>query len=329
MKIIIFGISKNGEHHFINANKSHNFNLTFVKENLTQKNVHLCKNHDAIVVTALDDLGESNLKIISNTYKIKYIVSRSTGIDNINLNLFKKYNIKSANGSGYSPSAIAEFAISLSLYFSTHLNASFEIKNEKYNTRKLHMRKEIKSSVIGIVGLGKIGTTVAKLFKGLGANKIIGYGKYKSDDAKKLVDFLEWNDFLKQADIVIVTTSYRPKVNDNMFNKKAFDQMKDGSIFINVARGELHDDQALYNALISNKLLGAGTDVLRNEKAFLFNDKPSPSKFQKKLINLYPKFIYTPHIAYFSTDALNDMAKISLENIYNLVNKKEFWRRIS
>ena len=329
MKVIVFGIAANGEYHYMNANKKYNFELTYVRETISPKNVHLCKNHDAIVVTALDDLCESNLKILSEEYKIKYIVSRSAGIENMDLDLFKKYNIEGAHGGGYSPTAIAEFAVSLALYYSTHLSTSFEIKNNKFNTRKQHIRTEIKSSVIGIVGLGKIGTATATLFRGLGATKLIGYGNYKSDEAKKLVDFHEWNDFLKKADIVVVTTSYRPKVNNNMFDKKAFDQMKEGAIFINVARGELHDDEALYNALISNKLLGAGTDVLRNEKAILFSEKPTPSKFQKKLINLYPKFIYTPHIAYFSTDALSDMAKISLENIFNLIHQKEFWRKIS
>jgi D-lactate dehydrogenase len=133
---------------------------------------------------------------------------------------------------------------------------------------------------------------------------------------------------LSKADVVVLTTAYRPGKNDNMFDEEAFEKMKNGAIFVNVARGELHNDYALYNALISNKLSAAATDVLKDERKFLFVKNGKPSKIQTKLINLYPRFLFTSHIAYFSNNALSDMAKFSLENIKQLKKNLKFDRRL-
>lgn len=327
MRVIIFGIQKDAQQYFINANKKYNFTITFSKESLTPNNLYLCKDKDAII-GGLADLNEENILKISNEFKINIVVARSAGYNSIDINMLKKHNIKCAYGSGYSPTAVAEFAVALSMNISTHiLISSHQIKSGDYMGRGKYPRTEIKSSKVGIVGVGTIGLAAAKLFSALGA-EVIGYDKYKSEDAKKVVKFLEWNQFLSEADIVVVAAAYVPGENDNMFNKDAFNKMKQGSIFINVARGEMHNDHDLYNALASNKLLGAASDVMKNEDKFLYHKNGTPSEDQMKLINLYPKFISTPHIAYFTTDALMDMAVIALDNIDKLSKGLKFKRRL-
>ena len=158
--------------------------------------------------------------------------------------------------------------------------------------------KEIRNCTVAVLGAGKIGLTTAKLFKGLGA-RVIAYDVFQSDAAKEVVEFMELDEVLAQADVISVHMPFIKGVNYHMINDEFISKMKDGAILINTARGEVQDIDAIIRGIEGGKLGGFGTDVLEGESATFFknlNGQKLENKSHEKLIDLYPRVLVTPHI---------------------------------
>ena len=185
--------------------------------------------------------------------------------------------------------------------------------------------KEIRNCKVGIIGLGKIGLTEATLFKGLGA-EIIGYDPYPSEAAKEVATFKSLDELLAESDIVSIHVPYIPSVNEKMINREFLEKMKDHAILINTARGELQDNTAIYEAIVNNKLKGFGTDVMPNEKDIFFKNFGSTCSIDneeaRKLVELYPRVLVTPHVGSNTDEALSNMIETSYENFHLILNNQ-------
>ncbi|MDZ4956934.1 lactate dehydrogenase, partial [Clostridium perfringens] len=176
--------------------------------------------------------------------------------------------------------------------------------------------KEIRNCTVAVLGAGKIGLTTAKLFKGLGA-RVIAYDVFQSDAAKEVVEFMELDEVLAQADIISVHMPYIKGVNYHIINDEFISKMKDGAILVNTARGELQDIDAIIRGIESGKLGGFATDVLEGESEVFFKDlngQELGNSSYEKLVDLYPRVLITPHIGSYTDEALTNMIEISYEN---------------
>ncbi|MEH7392318.1 NAD(P)-dependent oxidoreductase [Bacillus sp. JJ1474] len=173
-----------------------------------------------------------------------------------------------------------------------------------------------------MIGIGKIGLTEAKLFKGLGA-EVLAFDVYQSEEAKQVVTFMEMDELLEESDIVSIHVPYFPGKNDKLVNTDFIAKMKDGAILINTARGELQDNEAILNALKTRKLEGFATDVFANEEQIFFQKFDKPTKkldpTVQALIDLYPRVLVTPHIGSNTDEALVNMIETSFENFYDVI----------
>ena len=183
--------------------------------------------------------------------------------------------------------------------------------------------KEVRNCTVAVLGAGKIGLTTAKLFKGLGA-RVIAYDVFQSEAAKEIVEFMELDEVLAQADIISVHMPYIKDVNYHMINDEFISKMKDGAILVNTARGEIQDIEAIVKAIESGKLSGFGTDVLEGESATFFKDlreKELENDLHQKLIDLYPRVLVTPHMGSYTDEALTNMIEFSYENLRDFLNE--------
>ena len=182
--------------------------------------------------------------------------------------------------------------------------------------------KEIRNCKVGIIGVGKIGLTEAKLFKGLGA-EVLGYDVYQSDEAKQTVKFLELDDLLEQSDIISLHMPYIAGQNDKFVNTEFISKMKTGAILINTARGELQSNEAVLDALKSNKLGGYATDVFDNESKLFFKNHENGNQIHdqvvRQIIDFYPKVLVTPHIGSNTDEALSNMIETSFDNLNEIL----------
>ncbi|MGM9859064.1 MAG: NAD(P)-dependent oxidoreductase [Bacilli bacterium] len=317
-KIICFGVRDYEIPYFKELGKKYNYELVLKPQYLNTENYKDALGYEIVIIRGNCVVNYDAMKDLAN-HGLKYYLTRTAGYSHIDLKACKDFNIKCACVPNYSPNAISELALTLTMMllrntaYSTSLTSKgkFEVTNQMFS-------KEIRDCTVGILGCGKIGCTTAKLFKSLGAT-VIGYDIEETDTAKKIVDFYPLDIFISKADIIIVHISYIKESNYHFINKEFISKMQNNSILINVARGELLDTKAAIEAIKKNHLKGMALDVIEEENKLFFKNFDDVSKIEspihKELISLYPRVLLTPHIGSSTDKALIDMIEVSLQNI--------------
>ena len=320
-KVTCYGVRKNEVEFFHKLNK-YGYELNLVENLMSKENVEEAKGSDAVIVRGVCAANAENLETLSS-YGIKYVFTRAAGINNIDLKTAEKLGIKVARVPGYSPNAIAELSLTLAMMLLRHTAYTVE-RTAKYDFRvtPTMFSKEIRNCKVGIIGVGKIGLTEAKLFKGLGA-EVLGYDVYQSDEAKEIVKFVELDELLSESDIVSLHMPYIAGQNDKFVNTEFISKMKTGAILINTARGELQSNEAVLDALRANKLGGYGTDVFDNESKLFFKNHENGDQIHdqvvRQIIDFYPKVLVTPHIGSNTDEALSNMIETSFDNLNEIL----------
>lgn len=317
MKIICFGCRDYEKPYFDKLAKQYDYDLVLSPEYLNNNNYELALGYEAVMVRGNCVVDREHMKLLKDK-GLKYYLTRTAGYNHVDVNACKEFGIETAFVPGYSPNAISELALTLAMMLlrntayttdQTH-NGHFKVTNEMFS-------REVRGCTVGIMGCGKIGTTTAKLFKGLGS-RVIGYDVYQSDNAKQVVEFKDIDDFIKESDVIICHMSYIKGQNDNFISKDMISKMKAGTVLVNVARGEVMDTKAALDAVKSGHLLGLGMDVIDNEKSLFnkdFDPKHMDNEIHQEIIDLYPHVLITPHIASATDLALVDMIEVSLKNM--------------
>ena len=229
----------------------------------------------------------------------------------------KELGFKTAYVPFYSPNAIAELALTLAMTLLRNVTyTGNKTKDKNFIVDKQMFSREVRNCTVGVLGLGRIGMTAAKLFKGLGAN-VIGFDIFPKTGVEDIVTQMPMDEVLAKSDIITLHAPYI-KENGKIITKEAFAKMKDNVILINTGRGELVDTDALVEALESGKVYGAGIDTLDNEVEIFFKDfngKTLPVPAFEKLINMYPKVIITPHVGSYTDEAALNMIETTFDNV--------------
>jgi D-3-phosphoglycerate dehydrogenase len=221
--------------------------------------------------------------------KLKAVAKQGVGIENIDLAGAKKHGIVVCNTPGVNREAVAEMAMALALSVGRYI-AQFDRRvraGETVDRSKL-LGTEMWGKTVGIVGMGNIGTVAARMWHGAFRMKVLGYDPYVPEDRWSDIPHervARLDDLLARADLV---TPHVPLTNEtrHMIGRRELALMKPTAILVNVARGGIVDEAALYEALAAKKLFGAGFDVFEEEPPTALN----------RLVGL-PNFVATPHAA--------------------------------
>ena len=260
-----------------------------------------CRNANVIITNKTPLTAE----VIDASKDLKLIAVTATGYNIIDTLAAKQKNIPVCNVPGYGTFSVAQhtFALLLELSNNVSANATSVQAGDWYRSADYCYTKqpvmEIKDKIIGIIGLGQIGTQVAKIAMAFGMKVIYYRGKKGLKGAKEV----KLHELFMQADFVSV---HCPLTADNagFINKELLELMKPTSFLINTSRGQLIAEKDLSNALQKNKLAGAALDVLSVEP-------PLPGH---PLIGL-PNCIVTPHNAWISFEARTRVMQVTFENI--------------
>ena len=273
--------------------------------------IDILKNYDCYI-NGGDEI--CTRKVIENNKHLKLISFMGTG--------YQKYiDVDAAKENGipvsYTPSAnakaVAEYTVALILDAVKKITFSNnEVRNKEWNKIK---NFNLEGKTLGIVGMGAIGTHIAKILcDGFGMKLIYNSRESKpSIDAKYNTKMVSLNEIFKEADIVSVNATYTLD-NANMISKEQFDLAKEDLVFVNTARPELVNKDDLYNAIINNKLGFVAMDGFYNE----------PMDYNDEFLKLScDKFIVTPHNAYNSKDAVIEMERMLIESLIDVKNGVE------
>lgn len=317
MKIITYG-AKESEIPFMQQwEKETGHTLTIKTELLDATTVKEAQGYDAVnalQTTPYDAQVFDQLQ----AFGIHYLSIRNVGTDNIDFAAANKAGVKISNVPAYSPTAIAEFSLTLTLHLLRRLgNVESKLRADDYAGAATFMGRELGQQHVGVIGAGRIGQAAIKMFEGFGA-EVVAYDPYPNPNAT--VKYVSLDELLQTSDVIDLHVPGIP-ANDHLIDAAAFAKMKDHAILVNTARGNLVDTKAMLAALRSGKLAGAGIDTYENEVADLLTLNKTGS-FQDPLwdeMMAMDNVVLSPHIAYFTETAVHNMVYFSLQNLLDFL----------
>jgi D-lactate dehydrogenase len=300
--------------------------LVFYPHRLTHDNIDEAKPADYIVSFIYSDLSD---RILDQLPNLKGIATMSVGTDHIGLEETTRRSIPVCNVPAYGPNTVAEHAAALLLTLSRRIVESVDRTREGVYEYTGLTGWDLKGKTIGIVGTGKIGAHVARIANGF-EMKIIAYDPHPNTELteKYGVEFMEMPQLLHRSDVVTLHVPLTAETK-HMIGQEQFSQMKPGMVLINTARGALVDPNALLDALEKGVISQAGIDVLedegilKEEKEF-FSSYFKLQDYQTALANhalmRHPKVIVTPHNAFNSKEALQNITQTTVDNIKGMLS---------
>lgn len=259
---------------------------------------------DALLTMLSDQIDQELLDAAKN---LKVIANLAVGYDNIDVAAATERGIIVCNTPDVLTDTTADLAFALLMATARRIVEAAEVvKKGKWTgwSPLLLAGHDIHHKTIGIVGMGKIGKTVAKRATGFDMD-ILYHNRSRNTEAEEKLGacYTSFDELIKTADFIVCLT---PLTNETqgMFNKEAFQKMKQSAIFINVARGAVADEEALYEALVKGEIAGAGLDVFKQE----------PIGADHPLLTL-PNVVALPHIGSASVETRQGMMMLCIDNI--------------
>lgn len=317
VKILFYDTKEYDRELFDEYNTKYKFKIKYLETKLNSETAPLAKGYDAVCIFVNDMADKETLEILSDE-GVKLVVLRCAGYNNVDIkNLPDKLRV--VRVPGYSPYAVAEHAVALLLSVDRKIYKAYQ-RTKKYNfTLNGLLGFDIHGKTVGVIGTGKIGRAFINIMKGFGTN-ILAYDIYKDEKYEKEsgIKYVELDELYEKSDIISLHCPLTAD-NNNMINKEAMAKMKDGVVIINTSRGKLINSNDLVEELGKGKIGGLGLDVFDEEEEFFLNDM-SNSYYRNTELSLLlsmPNVVITSHQAFFTKEALSQIGKISMENIYN------------
>ena len=268
-------------------------------------------NADIILTCGTVSLQEEQLKQLP---QLKMISLALTGMDMVDLDYCSKHGIKVTNVPHYASNTVAEHAISM-IFMLLRQTGNFHSLMQKVASTEISPQnvyfnypiRDVRGKKLGIIGNGAIATRLAELAEGIGM-EVFFYDRKGLYSGKQ---FLSLDDLLNQSDVIAPCCPLTAETN-NLIDTEQMLLMKNNALIVNIARGGIVNEEALIEAIQTNKIGGAALDVVVDEPL-----QPDNPLFQ--LINHF-NFILNPHVAWSSEDAIQGLFDTAIQNIIDFVD---------
>jgi D-lactate dehydrogenase len=314
MKVAVFS-AKNYDREFLSWANASPHELHFFEPHLSEQTAGLAAGFpavcvfvndtvDVLVVAKLADLG------------VRLIALRCAGYNNVDLVAVKKHGLTVARVPGYSPYAVAEHAVGLMLALNRKLHRAYNRVREGNFALDGLLGFDVHGKTAGIIGTGKIGSVAAQILIGLGCD-VLAFDPVENEKCRALgVRYVKLDDLLPQSHIITLHCPLTPE-NKHMIDASALRKMRDGVMLINTSRGALINTVAVIEALKSGRIGALGLDVYEEEEQIFFEDRSGliiPDDVFARLLT-FPNVIITGHQAFFTREALKNIAATTIDNI--------------
>lgn len=314
MKIAVFSSKPYDEQHiskFVDADQE----LTFFEAKLDSKTALLSEGYDAVCCFVNDDLSAPTIvKLAENG--VKLIAMRCAGFNNVDLGIAEENDIIVCRVPEYSPHAVAEHALALLLALNRNIHRAYNrVRDNDYSLNGF-LGFDLYKKKVGVIGTGKIGYTFACIMKGMGCD-VIAFDPFPNPDAEDLgIPYVALEQIWAESDVISLHCPLVPATR-HIINSNTIHQMKKGVALINTSRGALIDTKEIIGALKSGQIGYLGLDVYEEEENLFFEDLSNKLLQDDVFARLqtFPNVIITGHQAFFTTEAMNAIGEITMENI--------------
>lgn len=321
MKILFFSSKSYDQQFFSITNQKFGFELKFLEVHLNKSTAILAKGYDVVCVFVNDVVNADVLQALAEQ-GIGLIALRCAGFNNVDVKAAEALGIKVVRVPAYSPYSVAEHTIALILALNRKTHRAYNrVKEGNFALTGL-MGFDLHGKTVGLIGLGKIGLVTAKILKGFGC-RVLGHDIVKSEELDTIgVEFTDLNTLYAESDIISLHCPLTPDTY-HIINNDSISKMKKGVMLINTSRGALINTQAVIAALKSERISYLGLDVYEEEADLFFedlSDKVIQDDVFMRLLS-FNNVLITGHQAFFTSNALQNIADITLQNIADYANK--------
>jgi len=329
-KIAFFDTKPYDRQFFDEINKTYNYDIKYFRYHLTHDNIVLAQGSNIIVIF-VNDIIDKFIADKLKEYGIKLIALRCSGFNNVDLKAVNERGIKVVRVPAYSPHAVAEHTVALMLTLNRKIHrAYFRTRDANFALDGL-MGFDMYGKTVGVIGTGKIGKTLIKILLGFGMN-ILAYDKYPDENFAKEnnINYVPLEILFNKSDIISLNCPLT-KETEYLINKKTISMMKDGVMIINTGRGKLINTKDLIEGLKKGKIGSAGLDVYEEENEYFFEDLSNKILTDDILARLltFNNVIITSHQAFFTKEAMYNIASTTMENIRKFINDETLENEIS
>jgi len=315
VRVAVFSTKSYDRSYLEEANRNYKHELVFFDPHLTAETCIMAEGFPCVCVFVNDNLNSETLNRLAKQ-GVRLIALRCAGFNNVDLKASEALGLTVVRVPAYSPNAVAEHTVALILALNRKIYRAYNRVREGNFSIEGLMGFNLHGKTIGIIGTGKIGTVVAKIMKGFGCN-LIAHDPYPSSECKALgVRYIPLSELFNESDIITLHCPLTPETY-HLINEQALRQMKNGVILINTSRGGVIDTLAVIQALKSGKIAYLGLDVYEEEGDLFFQDLSdriiTDDVFARLLT--FPNVIITGHQAFFTHEAMENIAETTLSNI--------------
>lgn len=326
MKITFFGTKPYDRTWFEPLGREYGMDIHFVESSLNEETAILAQGSEGICIFVNDIADKETIEKL-HKLGVKAIFLRCAGFNNVDLQAAKgKLHVMRVPS--YSPDAVAEYAMGLLLAVNRHIHRAYA-RTREFNM-SIHglMGTDLCGKTAGIIGTGKIGQAMIRILKGF-KMRIIAYDPYP--DKELGVDYVSIKELMETSDVISL---HCPLTKDTQYiiNEDSLKHMKKGVFLINTSRGALIDTSALLEALKEpGKISGVGLDVYEEEEGIFYEDRSNDIVEDDSLARLmtFPNVLVTSHQGYFTSEAMQAIALVTLENAYQYENNIELMNEVT
>lgn len=329
MKTIFFSSKPYDRLCFEEANRAFGHQLEFLEPRLDRLTAPLAAGYEAVCCFVNDSLDAETIGQLAAS-GARFVALRCAGFNNVDLEAAARAGIVVARVPAYSPHAVAEHTLALILALNRKIHRAYNRVREGNFALEGLLGFDLHGRVAGVVGTGKIGANVVRILAGFGC-RVLAHDPYPNPECERLgARYVGLDELLSSSDVVTLHCPLTPD-SHHLIGAESIAKMKDGVMLINTSRGALVDARAAIAGLKSGKIGYVGLDVYEEEGDLFFEDLSGRAIQDDVFARLttFPNVIVTGHQAFFTQDALRNIAQTTLENLRDLERTGDSPNRVS
>lgn len=324
MKVTFFGTQPYDRESFDRINAEFGLEINYHRSHLNANNVALAQGAEAVCIFVNDTADERTIRQLRET-GVKLIALRCAGFNNVDLKAAAEYAIPVVRVPAYSPYAVAEHAVALMLTLNRKIHRAYWRTRDGNFSLHGMLGFDMHGKTAGIIGTGKIARVLIRILQGFGM-KIVAYDLYPDAAyaAEADVEYLPLDELYRRSDLISLHCPLTPQTR-YMIDDRAIGLMKPGVVLINTGRGQLIHTEALIEGLKTKKVGAAGLDVYEEEAGYFYEDTSDRVMADDVLARLlsFNNVIVTSHQAFFTREAVDNIARTTLENLRAFAERGE------
>jgi D-lactate dehydrogenase len=315
MKVAMFSTKSYTRRFMDDANGDHGHEITYLEARLSGESARLAEGHDAVCAFVNDDVNAEVLNAFHGM-GVRIVALRSAGYNNVDLETARDLGLCVCRVPAYSPHAVAEHAVGLMLALNRRIHRAHQRVREWNFSLEGLLGFDMRGKTVGVVGTGRIGVAVLQVLAGFGCELIAFDPKPNPDAEEAGARYVALEELFRGSDVITLHCPLTPETH-HLVDWDAITTMKRGVMIVNTSRGAIVDTKAAIAGLKTKRIGYLGLDVYEEEEGLFFEDLSNQVIQDDTFARLltFPNVIVTAHQAYFTEDALRNIAETTLGNL--------------